>query len=153
MSEILYIPKHSHLWFNASLKFEKSKQRSRVSNTSTMDITPRNLVQQEEILDKKWFRKSASDESIYWEKKQYFWGYLLSVQKEVNKWAKHPWYTCLWTSRSLPELMLVTISMKMLCILKLRKGKGIGLTQEVTRGSFIDYRLSIMDIDFPDALH
>ena len=32
-------------------------------------------------------------------------------------------------------------------------GKGIGSTQEVTQRSFIDYRLSIIDIDFPDALH
>ena len=29
------------------------------------------------------------------------------------------------------------------------KGKGIGSTQEVTHRSFIDYRLSIIDIDFP----
>ena len=29
------------------------------------------------------------------------------------------------------------------------KGKGIGTTQEVTQRSFIDYRLSIIDIDFP----
>ena len=33
------------------------------------------------------------------------------------------------------------------------KGKDIGSTQEVTQRSFIDYRLSIIDIDFPDALH
>ena len=33
------------------------------------------------------------------------------------------------------------------------KGKGIGSTQEVTQSSFIDYRLSIIDNDFPDALH
>ena len=60
MSEILNISTHSHLWFTASLKLRKNKQRSRVSSIRTMDINSRNLGQQEEDLDKKKFRKRAS---------------------------------------------------------------------------------------------
>ena len=33
------------------------------------------------------------------------------------------------------------------------EAQGKGSTQEVTKWSFVDYRLLIVDIDFPDALH
>ena len=33
------------------------------------------------------------------------------------------------------------------------KGRAKGRLRKVTQRSFIDYRLSIIDIDFPEALH
>ena len=33
------------------------------------------------------------------------------------------------------------------------KGRARGLLRKVTQRSFIDYRLSIIDINFPEALH
>ena len=61
------------------------------------------------------------------------------------------------------DVMLFVIDFVMFCFIYEKsknqllwssgKWKGIVSTQEVTQRSFIDFRLSIIDIDFRDALH
>ena len=51
------------------------------------------------------------------------------------------------------QCFYVLPALKYYIIVKLREREGHRVDQEVTQRSFIDYRLSIIDIDFPDALH
>ena len=74
---------------------------------------------------------------------------LLFVRFYFKKWIFSNLIVAKGFVESLAILMYYSTSGKAFILWSSGKGKGIGSTQEVTQRSFIDYRLSIIDIDFP----
>ena len=71
------------------------------------------------------------------------------------------WYICshitLLTAQLIETAFMIWIS-GFLCMLEPNceaqgKRRAMGPLRKVTQRSFIDYRLSIVDVDFPEALH